>query len=205
MKRFKQSKDDIPPNKRPKTSQDSKNEMAETSEKECVDIIQRYYSEYFSLGKKATIAHDYTGLDQYVQHHTNGLIVIGLAPSHPVLQQGKTAIKVTWDYKAGNNKVRGKHKKGAMLFEAHTCVCTIECSDGSKYCVRAGVRGKLIEINDQLDNNPSLIVTRPRHEGYIAIFMQNKKQRARLTDYVVDGHAYAKHRGVGKRAKPDSD
>jgi len=43
--------------------------------------------------------------------------------------------------------------------------------DSSKYTIHSCVKGKLVEINDALIENPKLLIEKPDSEGYIAIVL----------------------------------
>lgn len=144
------------------------------------DLISRYYTEYYSLGMKETKLIDYTGLDQYAQKHSNGLVVVGLAPSHPILKNKQRVEEVRWELKAKKNKVHGRKKKGGLRCEKHTQIATLVCANGSEFPVRAGLCGSLIEMNHQLNKNPNLCTEKPRYEGFICIIQMSKKQKEKF-------------------------
>jgi len=162
------------------------------------DIIERYYSEYFFVGgietntPKAGEQH----LDQYAQLHSNGLVVVGIAPGHPLLRDGRKVRKVEWDFKAGSNKVSGKMKKGGLVCYPHTPIATVYCTDNSEYSILAGVMGKLVEVNDQLAANPELLTEEPRHRGYVCIIIQNKKQKGKVREKLLASGEYKKLRSL---------
>jgi UPF0436 protein C9orf6 homolog len=91
----------------------------------------------------------------------NRIGVICLAPSHPILAQNKLVIEI--DFKIderidrSNNKVSGKFKKGAQKLDPESILCNISCEDGSSYTLMACMKGKLVEINDNLILNPNLL------------------------------------------------
>eukprot|EP00466_Bigelowiella_natans_P015138 jgi/Bigna1/51679/estExt_Genewise1Plus.C_20216 len=188
------------------------------------DIIERYYSEYFFVGGIETntpkagkccdggtligISHVFTRdlgsyyfsgeqhLDQYAQLHSNGLVVVGIAPGHPLLRDGRKVRKVEWDFKAGSNKVSGKMKKGGLVCYPHTPIATVYCTDNSEYSILAGVMGKLVEVNDQLAANPELLTEEPRHRGYVCIIIQNKKQKGKVREKLLASGEYKKLRSL---------
>ena len=49
-------------------------------------------------------------------------------------------------------------------------LCEITCDDGSVYKIAACIRARLLEINMRLLEEPSLLNTKFRTDGYIALF-----------------------------------
>jgi glycine cleavage system H lipoate-binding protein len=43
--------------------------------------------------------------------------------------------------------------------------------DSSKYTVQSCIKGKLVEMNDALIENPKILIEKPHAEGYIAIVL----------------------------------
>jgi len=131
-------------------------------------VIERYYTKY-----RYTDAKD--GHDQLVMLHSNRICLITLAPNHPVIRDQKTIshlnFQVTSKINRLDNSVRGKGKKGGQYLDANAVLTIIECEDGSQYPVRSCVKGKLIEINDNVVKNPQMIVHHPLSKGYVAIIL----------------------------------
>lgn len=114
------------------------------------------------------------GHDQYIYRHANGLCVIGLAPTHLAFKDegGVTAV----DFNVGKSdrsgiKVTGKRKKNAQHFESNTALCKVCTKDDTSYIVRCCIKGSLLEVNDRLIKQPSLLNSAADREGYIAIIM----------------------------------
>jgi hypothetical protein len=133
-------------------------------------VTQRYYTPRFCVdgGGKP-------GEDHCVLFHSNRICLITLALSHPILRERKEIRK--FDFQVSNNvdrlknRVSGKGKHGAQLLQPHSPLCYIECEDSSKYTVQSCVKGKLVEMNDALIENPKLLIEKPDAEGYIAILI----------------------------------
>jgi len=133
-------------------------------------VAQRYYTPRFCVdggGKE--------GEDHCVLFHSNRICLITLALSHPILREKKEIHKIDFQVSANidrlKNKVSGKGKHGAQFLHPNSPLCYIECADGSKYTVQSCIKGKLVEINDSLIENPKLLVEKPDAEGYIAIVL----------------------------------
>jgi len=141
------------------------------------NAIDRYYIKFFALdvGGKS-------GEDQYVYRHFNKLLVIGVAPTHPLISK-QTIKRVNFDVGTRNrltNQVKGKQKKGGIHLNPEDELCEVFCGDGAKYVLRSCVRGFLIEINESLLKNPSLLQEKPLSDGFIAIVSQPAKDRIDL-------------------------
>lgn len=65
----------------------------------------------------------------------------------------------------------GKGKRGAQFLAPDSILCVVETEDGESYPVHAGINGKLLEINSQLVDNPSLIVDDNLSCGFVAIML----------------------------------
>ena len=130
-------------------------------------VVYRYFSRQYVTENQNDIC---------LLFHSNKICVVTLAKSHIILKNNLTIRKV--NFKIGDkldrmdNKVKGKGKKGGQHVDANSILCIIECEDNSEYCVKAGVKGKLIEVNENLIENPQLLVSKPDGEGYIAVVLQ---------------------------------
>jgi len=115
------------------------------------------------------------GEDTCVMMHSNRLCLIGLSDKHPIITKSKTIAKVNFELGPNCNRlentVSGKGKRGAQILGKISAVCEVQCTDGSSYIVQAGVRGKLVEINDRLLSNPQLAATHAQSEGFLAVIL----------------------------------
>jgi hypothetical protein len=110
------------------------------------------------------------GEDQYVSVHTNGVCVVGLAPTHPLVDVARGLIIASIDQRAVK-AISGKKKRGALFCQPDTVLFTATCTDGSVFKIRAGVGGKLVEVNERIVADPTLLQRRPETDGYIAIVL----------------------------------
>ncbi|KAI5081157.1 hypothetical protein GOP47_0004340 [Adiantum capillus-veneris] len=111
--------------------------------------------------------------DQYIYRHNNGLCIIGLAPTHIALRND--AVVTAVDFNVGKQsraemKVSGKRKNDARVLEPTSALCKV-VSDDATYVVRCCVRGALLEVNERLMKEPTLLKTKAASEGFIAIMM----------------------------------
>ncbi|XP_058219679.1 uncharacterized protein LOC131330200 isoform X3 [Rhododendron vialii] len=102
------------------------------------------------------------------------LCVIGLAPTHLAFKD-EGGVKAV-DFNVGKSdrsgmKVTGKRKKNAQHFESNTALCKVCTKDDTSYIVRCCIKGSLLEVNDRLIKQPSLLNSVADREGYIAIIM----------------------------------
>ena len=113
------------------------------------------------------------GEDQCILTHSNKLFIVTIAPSHPILREKKTIADISFQVSDSVNlidcKAVGKSKRGATHLSITSPLCHVTCSDQTKYTLHSCIRGNLIEVNENLVKTPSLLVTDPETEGYIAI------------------------------------
>lgn len=98
-----------------------------------------------------------------VRMHSNKLFLVFLHPQHPAMQEKILSI----NYKFNTDALSGKRKKGAVNLQANSNILEI-CTESKNYMIRAGVPGKLIEVNELLISNPEMIKD---PEGFLAIVM----------------------------------
>lgn len=114
-----------------------------------------------------------------ILQHSNGICVLTLADSHPILAEKKTVdcvnYQVTMKLNRLQNKVIGKNKRGGQILQPESIICRMTCTDGSCYVIRACIKAKLIEVNEKLIENPNLILSKPTSSGYIAIMKSTGK------------------------------
>uniref|UniRef100_A0A8R1HYL2 Uncharacterized protein n=1 Tax=Caenorhabditis japonica TaxID=281687 RepID=A0A8R1HYL2_CAEJA len=79
-------------------------------------------------------------------HHPSGVTVVVLR-TPPESEVTEVDFGNTKKHGAdrSTNLVSGKGKKGALILQTDSKLCTFRCKDGSEHVVRAGVRGSLVE------------------------------------------------------------
>ncbi|EGG18069.1 hypothetical protein DFA_06736 [Cavenderia fasciculata] len=127
-------------------------------------VIERYYDQYFSIDNQGK-----ENEDQYINQHSNGVFVVGLAPTHPIISEQKSILKIEYSQAALNNVFSGSGKKGAVKMNKETAMCTIHCVDGTSYSIYPCVKGKLLEINKILIDNPSMLLSKHATSAYICM------------------------------------
>jgi len=152
-------------------------------------VIQRYYQPYFALdvAKKE-------GEDQVVYKHSNGLFVIGIAPTHPIIRLRKQVSVVDYNVTKQSrlqNKVYGKGKKGGLWMEPLSPLCDVTCSDGSKYRLYSCIRGHLLEVNENLVQRPELLSSSTYStEGYLGIVNPKHVEQETVLEKLVPLEVY---------------
>jgi glycine cleavage system H lipoate-binding protein len=143
--------------------------------------------------------------------HSNRICIISLSPEHPVLKDshdaGKEITSIHFQDQEGHksrldNKVSGRKKHGGQKLKERSVICRIECRDGTNWHILTGVKGKLVEINENLISKPDLLRTDPWASGYIAIVMANPVRMDLIREQLLTADAY--HQVLEKRGQ-DSD
>lgn len=135
------------------------------------NVTERYYTERYIVDDRGGKE------DHLLLFHTNRICIITLAPSHPVFK--RKILKI--DYVIGNvdrtkNKISGKGKKGGQYLQENSIICKIICEDEYVYKVKSYIKGKLIEVNENILQDPSLFLRAPCAEGFLAITLPNITQ-----------------------------
>ena len=114
-------------------------------------VVQRYYTTH-------TLSNH-----QCLHVHSNGVCVLSVAPTHPMLQPPLRVEDIAYRTHDSKNlmqtSVQGKRKSGAVFVVPRDMICTITLSDGSSVKLYACIRGSVIEINHRLIDRPELLGT----------------------------------------------
>jgi len=116
---------------------------------------------------------------QRVYNHSNGVLLIGLAPSHPALQPFRRVVAVRFDggkRDLTKSEVKGKRKRGGIFMAQQDRLCDVDCDDGTSYTLRACVRGYLVEVNERLAEHPELLHGRPA-DAFVAVLIPKEADR----------------------------
>ncbi|GIY64673.1 protein Abitram [Caerostris darwini] len=113
--------------------------------------------------------------NECVLTHSNRLCLITLGPEHPILKENIDVVSVKFisdrNVDRLSNKVSGKFKKGGQRLSEKSVLCTVKCSNECEYKIYSCVSGTLVEVNENLINNPNLLKEKPWAEGYIGIIL----------------------------------
>ncbi|NXP82545.1 F206A protein, partial [Ramphastos sulfuratus] len=122
------------------------------------------------------------------------ICVITLAEAHPLLQSGKTIKNINYQISANcsrlQNKVSGKSKRGAQFLTELAPLCRISSSDGEEYTIYSCIRGRLIEVNENILSNPALLQEKPSTEGYIAVVLPKFEESKSVTQGLLTQKEY---------------
>lgn len=129
-------------------------------------VVDRYFTRHYVN----ILNDDGENEDHILLFHSNRLCLVGIAKSHVAFSKGIASI----NYNIGNcdrsqNQVKGKHKKGGMNLQPSTTIALINCKDGSEYKVISGITGKLLEVNNRIENELTKLSV--DGEGYIAVIL----------------------------------
>jgi hypothetical protein len=149
--------------------------------------IERYYTELFAcdvMGKP----HE----DQYVHMHSNRLCVVGVAPTHPLMREEIRAIVFTSHVL--DSRVSGKKKRGGEFMLPQTILCHVHCTSGASFAIRSCIRGRLLEVNEELVQNPSLLQTKHESDGYLIIVQPKPVEVVEIQESMLTKSEYQQYR-----------
>lgn len=130
-------------------------------------VHERYYTEKYKCIRK-----DGLNLDVMIRIHTNKLVLLYLSHKHEVFVNKEEIMKINFIVNGkdrANCQVVGKSKKGGFIMNPDTVLCFVETKCGKVYPVKTGINGKILEVNDCILNNPSLVADRAN--GFICIIL----------------------------------
>ncbi|CAJ1344935.1 unnamed protein product [Effrenium voratum] len=130
--------------------------------------------------------------DLCVKRHPNGLLVVGLAPSHPLRSGSGSVVKLEFHEDISEKEAHGKRGRGGANVSRKTVIAEISLQDGSVVQVKAPFEAQLVELNSNLTEEPQLLQSSPEDEGFVAILQPRRPQDgARILEKLVDESGYA--------------
>ena len=133
------------------------------------DQIQRYFSKYY-LDKGQPN-------EQYIFIHSNGIIMCGIGANNDILKKNVSEIIVLKQ----PAKITGKNKHGAHLLNVNEYILQIKADDNTfNFCPK--LRGKLLEVNQNLVKNPKLLLESPEKNGFICLIQQDPGELENLKE-----------------------
>lgn len=151
-------------------------------------VVDRFFTRYYykKLGSS-----DNTDEYYLVLFHSNRVCLICLPPEHPAFKIGIEKIS----YNIGNtdrsqNHVRGKGKKGGMILQDDSTLALITCKDNTIYKVPSCIRGKLIEVNERIVENPEILSK--EGDGYLAIVLPKPEHCDQIKENLISNSQYLK-------------
>ncbi|KAM9494565.1 protein Abitram [Clarias gariepinus] len=162
--------------------------MEETPERS-PSVIDRYYTRWYKTDMKGRSCEDHC-----ILQHSNRICIITLAESHPVLQQGRKIKSIDYRISDGcsrlNNKVSGKSKRGGQFVTEFAPLCRITCTDDTEYTVFGCIRGRLLEVNEDILKHPDLLLEKPSTDGYIAVILPKLEESKTVTKDLLTREQY---------------
>ena len=113
------------------------------------------------------------GGTQFVSCAPSHVCVVRLAPAHPAFCDGVVPLRLRFAVAASG--LSGKKKRGAVEVMPGDVVAHIECESGETFPVVAGIRGRVLELNEAAA--PADLLGR---DGYVAIVLAHHKDVTRL-------------------------
>ncbi|NWR92180.1 F206A protein, partial [Furnarius figulus] len=158
---------------------------------------ERYFTRWYKADVKGRPCEDFCVLQHSNRRVGPGRVpicVITLAEAHPLLQSGKTIKSINYQISANcsrlQNKVSGKSKRGAQFLTELAPLCRISSSDGEEYTIYSCIRGRLIEVNENILSNPALLQEKPSTEGYIAVVLPKFEESKSITQGLLTQKEY---------------
>ena len=123
------------------------------------DQIQRYFSKYYLDKDKPN--------EQYIFIHSNGIIMCGIGKNNDILKKNISEVIILKQL----SKITGKNKHGAHQLSPNEYVIQIKADDDIiNFCPK--IKGKLLEVNQNLVKNPKLLIDSPEKNGFICLIQQ---------------------------------
>ena len=124
------------------------------------DQIQRYFSKYY-LNKGEPN-------EQYIFIHSNGIIMCGIGSNNDILKKNISEIIILKQL----TKITGKKKHGAHQLSPNEYVIQIKADENIiNFCPK--IKGKLLEVNQNLVKNPKLLIESPEKNGFVCLIQQD--------------------------------
>lgn len=160
-------------------------------EQELPSVTERYFTPHYCVDVQKPMD------DICIQIHSNRICMLTLAPSHPLVQENckidKISFKVTDKVDRSVNKISGKGKHGAQALQQNSNICIVTCADGTIWQIKCCMNGKLIEVNEGLLIDPSLLKKQPHDGGYIAIILPNLTTHEVMKKKLMSEEDYQQH------------
>eukprot|EP00927_Polykrikos_kofoidii_P032069 TRINITY_DN27424_c0_g1_i1.p1 TRINITY_DN27424_c0_g1~~TRINITY_DN27424_c0_g1_i1.p1 ORF type:complete len:215 (+),score=29.48 TRINITY_DN27424_c0_g1_i1:72-716(+) len=139
------------------------------------------------------------GNDHYVYRHGNGLLFVGLAPTHKLLKNGAPRVsEVKFRKEITNSEVYGKRNKGGRQVHANTVLADVILEDGVTLHLCAAVDAQLVEVNQIIAKSPELLQTDAEGTGHVALLQPRRPYDAaeRVLAGLLDEEQLAQKRGA---------
>ncbi|XP_077446156.1 protein Abitram isoform X1 [Stigmatopora argus] len=148
-------------------------------------VVDRYYTRWYRADMKGKPCEDHC-----ILQHSNRICVITLAETHPLLKKGRIISKIDYQISNGcsrlNNKVSGKSKRGGQFLTEFAPLCRITCTDTTEFTIYSCIRGRLLEVNENILERPALLQEKPSTNGYIAVILPKFEESKSITENLLN-------------------
>ncbi|XP_001625801.2 protein Abitram isoform X2 [Nematostella vectensis] len=152
-------------------------------------VVDRYFSRGYM-----TDVNGRCGEDQCVLLHSNKICVVTVSPEHPLVKEKCAITSINFQISSKinrlDNHVSGKSKKGAQWMMPDDALCEVTCSNGTTYTLNSCIKGKLVEINQELLKTPELIKLKPETDGFIAVVLPKLTEVNEYFDKLLSPESY---------------
>lgn len=147
-------------------------------------IVDRFFTKYYYRKPDAV-----DNEDHIILFHSNRICLVALAPSHIAFRKGVQSV----NFDIGNidrtqNKVIGKSKKGAMNLQPSSSLAIVKCMDGTEYKVLSCITGKLVQVNEKLIDEPTILER--EGDGFVAICLPKLENCNSIKDSLLSQQQY---------------
>ena len=132
-------------------------------------VIERYYTKYYR-----TNVHNELNNDTLILVHSNRVCVLMLSEKHPIIEKS-LVINSIEPLTSVNQSMSGKSKRGADYVQPNKLLYRIKCEYNQNFTICASIKGRLVELNDDIIKTPELLQQKPQGEGYLAVFIPSIK------------------------------
>jgi hypothetical protein len=132
-------------------------------------VIERYYTKYYRRN-----VHNELNNDTLVLVHSNRVCVLMLSERHPIIEKSLIIHSIE-SLASVNQLMSGKSKRGADYVQPNKLLYRIKCEGNENFTICASIKGRLVELNDEILKRPELLQTKAEGEGYLAIFIPSLK------------------------------
>ena len=164
--KFKKNKNDKNENKRNNDNKEEKDEeeydILESVGLKSIyynDQVQRYFSKYYINKGQPN--------EQYIFIHSNGIIMCGIGANNEILKKNIKEVIILKQI----SKITGRSKHGAHILNTNENIIQIK-TDQDSFNFSPQLKGKLLEINQNLTKNPKLLSESPEKNGFICLIQQ---------------------------------
>lgn len=113
-----------------------------------------------------SIVNSHSNSDSYSQSHSHSTSENHINDASQVSRHSQIDLAIPEGISTSN--ISGKRKKGAPQIKAGDVICKF-ILNGVELAIRAPIGGKLLELNDQIIENPELIISDSIGRGFIGI------------------------------------